>query len=364
KLVWADSFVEEANLSVKMSALRKALDESPGETQFIETVPKRGYRFIAAVNEVNNSSSDVIQTEEKISRDNETAAESSSTKKALRAKSVRAEAPVLDPKDSLVEKKSHEFGLAFVFAILLIVLVVIGYGLYTFNKRNPLASFQAMKMTPLTTIGKIVQAVISPDGKYVVYAIGEAGQQSLWVRQLATGSNVQIIPPADVGYFGLTFSQDGNYIYYVLNESNYPMRYLYRIPVLGGVAKKVVTDVDSPIAFSPDGKWIAFQRFSPPEKLSALVIANADGSGEQRLATRNGADQFSEEGSAWSLDGKFIVSAVENHDAAGHYMSVVRVQVEDGTEKPITSKRWSKIGRVAWLQDGSGFLTTASEQVS
>lgn len=49
--IWPDSFVEEANLSVKMSELRRALGENPQNIQFIETVPRRGYRFVASVKE-------------------------------------------------------------------------------------------------------------------------------------------------------------------------------------------------------------------------------------------------------------------------------------------------------------------------
>src|SRR5258705_2656357 len=49
--IWTDSFVEEANLSVNMSALRRALREDPNEHQYIETVPRRGYRFVASVKE-------------------------------------------------------------------------------------------------------------------------------------------------------------------------------------------------------------------------------------------------------------------------------------------------------------------------
>ena len=51
KRIWPDSFVEEANLSVKMSALRRALGEDPSEHQYIETVPRQGYRFVASVKE-------------------------------------------------------------------------------------------------------------------------------------------------------------------------------------------------------------------------------------------------------------------------------------------------------------------------
>ena len=50
--VWQDSFVEESNLTVSVSALRKALGEKRGENQYIDTVPKKGYRFTANVTEV------------------------------------------------------------------------------------------------------------------------------------------------------------------------------------------------------------------------------------------------------------------------------------------------------------------------
>ncbi|MGD9561797.1 MAG: winged helix-turn-helix domain-containing protein [Pyrinomonadaceae bacterium] len=56
--VWPDSFVEEANLSVKMSELRRALGEGPNERHFIETVPRRGYRFVADVTEAGNGVAD------------------------------------------------------------------------------------------------------------------------------------------------------------------------------------------------------------------------------------------------------------------------------------------------------------------
>lgn len=51
KRVWPDSFVEEANLSVKISALRRALGEGANEHRYVETVPRRGYRFVASVKE-------------------------------------------------------------------------------------------------------------------------------------------------------------------------------------------------------------------------------------------------------------------------------------------------------------------------
>src|SRR5262245_59714638 len=55
KALWPNTVVEEANLNVQISALRKALAENQGEQRYIETLPRLGYRFIAAVTEVNES---------------------------------------------------------------------------------------------------------------------------------------------------------------------------------------------------------------------------------------------------------------------------------------------------------------------
>jgi DNA-binding winged helix-turn-helix (wHTH) protein len=57
--VWPDAFVEEANLSVNIASLRKALDEGETECQYIETIPKRGYRFVAPVTALSYEGLDV-----------------------------------------------------------------------------------------------------------------------------------------------------------------------------------------------------------------------------------------------------------------------------------------------------------------
>jgi DNA-binding winged helix-turn-helix (wHTH) protein/TolB-like protein len=56
KAVWPNSYVEEANLSVNISALRRVLGDTPDGQKFIGTVPKRGYRFVMPVHEVRSGS--------------------------------------------------------------------------------------------------------------------------------------------------------------------------------------------------------------------------------------------------------------------------------------------------------------------
>src|SRR5712691_12625845 len=66
--LWPDSFVEEANLAVNISQLRKALGDDDNVEQFIETVPKRGYRFAAQVTKVMAERADLVVHERTRSR--------------------------------------------------------------------------------------------------------------------------------------------------------------------------------------------------------------------------------------------------------------------------------------------------------
>src|SRR5262249_37283830 len=118
------------------------------------------------------------------------------------------------------------------------------------------ASFTVDRFARLTSTGTAFVAAISPDGRYVVHAKQEPTGFGLWMRQTATSSDVRIVPPADVRFDGLTFGPDGNYVYYNAYPGLSGVAALYRVPVLGGAAAKLIDDVDSGVAFSPDQKRI------------------------------------------------------------------------------------------------------------
>jgi eukaryotic-like serine/threonine-protein kinase len=227
-------------------------------------------------------------------------------------------------------------------------------------KRVPTAA-QDVKVTRLTTTGKSIGAAISPDGKIVAYIVNEAGQRSLWVRQVASSRNLQIVEPAEVEYFGCTLSPDGNYVYYVTGQPNVPLRDLYQVSVLGGAPKKIMSDVDTPVTFSPDGKQLAFVRGAPTQDEWHLIVAGADGTGERRLAVRKSPQLYGHP--AWSPDGKSIAVSVGD-TSAGKEMTVVSVNAEDGTESPMTSEKWLAVGQVVWLADGSGLVMSAVDRDS
>jgi len=249
---------------------------------------------------------------------------------------------------------------------LVLTVVVAGFafwGLLRWAQRRSPTPFQTMQVTRLTNSGKSIDAVISPDGKYVAHVMDDGGQQSLWVKHIPTASNVQIVPPSESNYGGLTFSRDGNYIYYVTWEKNGPST-LYQVPVLGGDARKLITGVDSPVAFSPDGQQLAFIRRNPSLGETILMTASADGGKEQMLDVRKAPNLFLMTGGpAWSPDGEMIACAARSY-SGGFHSEIVAVRVGGGEEKLLTSQKWFFIDRMAWVGAGDGLIITAAESSS
>jgi Tol biopolymer transport system component len=118
------------------------------------------------------------------------------------------------------------------------------------------------------------------------------------------------------------------------------------------------------VTFSPDGNRFAFVRYSQTGKdETTLMLANADGSGEQKLASRTEGG-YTFEGPAWSPDGKAIACGAQSFGGE-RYWNLVTVSVADGVEKEATSQRWGYLmGQVAWLADGSGLVMVAKDLTS
>jgi eukaryotic-like serine/threonine-protein kinase len=176
--------------------------------------------------------------------------------------------------------------------VALIVLGVAGLGFYSLLHRRAPTPFQKFTVTQVTNSGKAARAAISPDGRYLLSVLDDNGLQSLWLRNVPTGSDTQVIPPSASHYESLAFSPDGNYIYFskALNASHSEYN-LYRSPVLGGIPQTIVQDIDSDITFSPDGKRIAYCRKNDPEVGKyRILIASLEGNDEKVLQIGPGSE--------------------------------------------------------------------------
>ena len=272
------------------------------------------------------------------------------------------------------EIKRHKPGVLLALVIFIMVAAGIGLGLYKLISRNkPSVPFQTVNISNLTTTGHVTHAAISPDGKYVAHVVADQGKESLWVRQVATTNSQQLVIPADVDSLGLTFSIDGNFIYYTVRESDKPREgALYQVPILAGATppRKLLTNIDTAITLSPDGKQFAYGVTNALERESALMIANIDGTGAYALATRKGPEfvdfPWLISNPAWSPDGKVIACGARIKSQPGDgggTRGVIEVSLKDGSEKPITSHRWLQLGRLAWLPDGGGLIITAADRL-
>ena len=252
--------------------------------------------------------------------------------------------------------------------VLLAALVVAAGGAALLVRRlnsRPAEPFAKMSIGKLTNTGHVSQAAISPDGKYAATIVGGAGQQSLWLRHITTGSDKEIVPAINGGDFaGVNFSPDGDYIYYARWES--AANVLHRVPVLGGADVTLLREVDGPLSFSPDGRQFTFVRGDPPRGLDIIVVANTDGTGERELVQHKSLDLYPGKVSgpvapAWSPDGSLIAYGLRSNVEGQSVWDVQTARVSDGAQTAVTSRRWKYFAGLAWMPDGAGLVVTAAE---
>jgi len=250
--------------------------------------------------------------------------------------------------------KQHKVAFIAGLAVALLLIAGAGYGLYSFfANRTATIPFQSFQVTQVTNSGKAILAAISPDGKYVVSVVDDSGKQSLWLRNVPSGSNTQILEPDPFTFRSPVFSPDGSYIFYRKATDATQTEYrIYRMPVLGGTPQLVARDVDVGPTLSPDGKRMAYIRGNDPDAGKyRLLSSNSDGSDEKILQI---AALPMPGTPAWSPDGKRIAFISFAQSNAQGQISVF--DLASSKESPLTSFSDRVFTDLAWTPDGSGFL--------
>ena len=320
--VWHNEFVEEGNLARNISTLRKAIGDTGKEHKYIVTVQGQGYRFIPSVVSVDARPRERPRVEN-----------SSPAKTGWR------------------RNWYWPAGLLIVGSLATVALVY---------KRSPapIASNPGViEQSRLTTGGKTTRAAISPDGRHVAYV--EDGQLKL--KSLSEGSDRLLSDAsADRSYISVVFSPDGTYLYFSAKPKEVSTVTLYRLPLSGGEAQKILDNVYGNITFSPDGKRFSFLRRYPELNQNNLIVADADGANTRRLAISQRPNHF--DGSpSWSPDGSTIVCPAVNTDLGFHFV-IAAVRVSDGFVETIKTRRWAWLNSPVWRSDSRRLLLVGQEE--
>lgn len=345
--VWADTFVEESTLSQNILTLRKTLAAFEKDKQFIVTVPRRGFRFVADVKEIVGDEEFFV------------------VERRTRTHIVAEQKEIHDSSDAAIITKpipQKSFAAKYlIFGALVGVLFVLTIGFFAVRylwKPAKFADtkFQKFKISNLFSDSEINRAVISPNGKYLALVKKSGDAESLVVRQIEEANSLEIVPKFDGRFIGATFAPDSDYIFYAVYPKDSRTGELYKIPILGGAPQQIVKDIDSPAAISADKKKIAFVRRYPNERETVVIIAEADGKNERKLAARPFGEGF--QSAAFSPDGK-LLACPAFAKAVEKPMELILVGVETGEQISLTPRNWTWIGNAVWLKDGSGVAFVA-----
>jgi Tol biopolymer transport system component/DNA-binding winged helix-turn-helix (wHTH) protein len=330
--LWHDRFVEESNLTFNIKMLRRALKDDAHRPRFIETVPRRGYRFIAQV------------------------------------KQISTPLPLTTANDGLavvpVPKERNKFYWAIPIGLILLAGAA-AMGVWVWQRRATRAQAQilsaAFKSRKLSSTGS-VHALITPDGKYVAYTNESGGRQSIWLRQIETSENIQIVPPGDVSYVGLAISHDGNALYFVRRDpADQVSAAIYRVMTFGGIPVKIADRSEGWIAVSPDDKQVSFVRcaYQPNDYCSLFVVGN-DGHNERRILTRQKPMRITS--NEFSADGRSIVFAAGESRSGAQGFHLLRVDLASGAETEVSPSAFFVVNQIETLPGNAGFLFSGRER--
>jgi Tol biopolymer transport system component/DNA-binding winged helix-turn-helix (wHTH) protein len=338
KAVWPDSFVEESNLSSNIALIRKALGGGAAGERFIETVPKRGYRFLPEVRKISLEFPNELISEK---------AESSAD-----AAPRSMEAP-LQP----YRRGSRRWAYPILFLALgALISAVVWRIIFKHSSALPL-----LKITPFTSfVGRETQPSFSPDGNQIAFAWdGENGANSdIYIKQVGTEALLRLTtdPAEDIDPL---WSPDGRSIAFTRFKGE--SAELYLISPLGGPERKIAERreirhwVKSIILhasdWSPDSKWLAISEVTSSREPVNLFLFSPE-SGEKRRITTPPTGSNGDGNAVFSPDGKTIAFVRYGGSGAS---DLYLASLEGAAPRRLTFDN-ATIMKLAWMPGGREIL--------
>jgi len=351
--LWPDVFVEESNITFNITKLRQALGDTRRPPLYIETIPRRGYRFKPEVHEVlANGISSALTEPGTVSGD--------------------ANGRV----DGLLERSSRSSiggrrigrTVSIVAAVFLLGIAVVAGWRFTRSFRKAGDSNQRVAQKPvtqedlkyeqITAYGNVVVAALSPDAKQIAYVQENTGRESLWLMQLGSYVRMQLIPPGDFVYNEIRFSHNGDYVYFASHAENGPTA-LYRVPTLPGPPTELFQNIEGAFSLSFDDREVVFRRRDRVAREDTLYLADLTAGRERLLVAHKEPDWI--RGFALSPNGKTVVYATGETDSSRQTMTIRELKVETGEQKLLLQPNWYFVRQIEWLTDGKGLLLLARE---
>ncbi len=321
-MVWPDSFVEEGNLTFTVNQIRKALGDNSRDPKYIETVPRRGYRFIAPVTEGE----------------------------------AAAEKPKLPPAGEIVpetlperEIRAHRAPWRTHFSLLtaaVVVIFVLVGSFFLFGRAygddTPPILTEQYSVQRLSNNGGSFHSVISPDGTKVAMTMNIGKRMAIWMYDLTNSNYIEVVPAAEVAYGGLLFSENGENLYFARRAENNPFD-VFRISIFGGTPFKVAAATQGWISVSPDERQLAFVRCPYEKELYCAVytVNAADGSDEKMLYSRPALERIS--AVRFTPNGRRLLFASGQSRNASNQFRIYAVELDSGKVTPASNESFFNV---------------------
>jgi Tol biopolymer transport system component/DNA-binding winged helix-turn-helix (wHTH) protein len=326
--LWSDdTFVDfEAGLNAAIKRLRETLGDAAASPTFIETLPRRGYRFIAPVEQ--RPAPGPVEAEEPASAE------------------VRAGRPWYP---------ALAVGLLAVGSALVAIIAL--------RSRAPASGVGGEPRPPgmrrVTNLGTIRKAFVSPDGNDLVFVRAEGAQQSLWIRRGRTADPVRILGPLPGSFDSLALAPDDR-VYYTFFSPDRTDRSLHRLP-MGGGRPELVLEAAGDIAFSPDGSRYAYVQNLSALRESRVVLVEARSGQSRVLSTRQTPESYGRLEPSWFPDGSRL-TLLGRSDAEPGRHQVIELDVQTGLTRRIADLALAEVGGALWRPRGGELVVSGRER--